>query len=158
MFLPPSASADAQKIKKGNDLGINYIDTVWPYHVGDIEKILGHALKDGYRERVRLVTKLFMPLVRKTTDYDRYLDTKLERQQTDCLDIYLSHGLNAGAFEKVKRLGLIEKMEEAKRQGDSKVHQESLLASTVLSPILCHRWSDSACLALYSILKARNLG
>ena len=37
--------------------------------------------------------------------------------QTEYLDIYLFHALNAGAFEKVKRLGLIEKMEEAKRQG-----------------------------------------
>ena len=104
-------------IRNGIDLGINYIDTAWPYHLGDSEKILGHALKDGYRERVHLVTKLFMPLLRKTDDFDRYLNTQLERLQTEHLDIYLFHGLNAGAFEKVKRLGLIEKMEEAKAQG-----------------------------------------
>ena len=58
-----------------------------------------------------------MPLVRRTEDFDRYLDTQLGRLQTDYLDIYLFHGLNAGAFEKVKRLGLIARMEEAKRQG-----------------------------------------
>ena len=66
---------------------------------------------------MHLVTKLFMPVVRKTEDFDRYLNTQLERLQTDHLDIYLFHSLNAGAFEKVKRLGLIDKMEEAKRQG-----------------------------------------
>ena len=104
-------------IRRGIDQGINYVDTAWPYHMGDSEKILGQALQDGYRERVHLVTKLFMPLVRRTEDFDRFLNTQLERLQTDYLDIYLFHNLNAGAFEKVKRLGLIEKMEEAKRQG-----------------------------------------
>jgi predicted aldo/keto reductase-like oxidoreductase len=104
-------------IRHGIDLGINYVDTAWPYHLGDSERIVGQALQDGYRERVHLVTKLFLPLVRNTEDFDRYLSSQLERLQTDYLDIYLFHGLNAGAFEKVKRLGLIEKMEEARRQG-----------------------------------------
>ncbi len=104
-------------IRHGIDLGINYIDTAWPYHLGDSERILGQALQDGYRERVHLVTKLFMPLVRRTEDFDRYLNTQLERLQTDYLDIYLFHSLNAGAFEKVKRLSLIAKMEQAQREG-----------------------------------------
>jgi predicted aldo/keto reductase-like oxidoreductase len=104
-------------IRHGIDLGINYIDTAWPYHLGDSERIVGQALQDGYRERVHLVTKLFMPMVRETEAFDRYLNAQLEKLQTDYLDIYLFHALNAGTFEKVKRLGLIEKMEEAKRQG-----------------------------------------
>ena len=104
-------------IRHGIDLGVNYIDTAWPYHLGDSERIVGQALQDGYRERVHLVTKLFMPMVRETEAFDRYLNSQLEKLQTDYLDIYLFHGLNAGAFEKVKRLGLIEKMEEAKKQG-----------------------------------------
>jgi predicted aldo/keto reductase-like oxidoreductase len=104
-------------IRHGIDLGINYIDTAWPYHLGDSERIVGQALQNGYRERVHLATKLFMPLTRRTRDFDRYLNTQLEKLQTEYLDLYLFHGLNAGEFEKVKRLGLIEKMEEAKRQG-----------------------------------------
>ncbi|MBN1583371.1 MAG: aldo/keto reductase [Anaerolineae bacterium] len=118
-FNPIRADTDESLriIRHGIDLGINYIDTAWPYHMGDSEKILGHALQDGYRERVHLVTKLFMPLVRKTADFDRFLNTQLERLQTDVLDIYLFHSMNAGELEKIKRLGLIEKMEEAKRQG-----------------------------------------
>ncbi len=104
-------------IRHGIDLGINYIDTAWLYHLGDSERILGQALQDGYRERVHLVTKLFMPLVRRTEDFDPFLKAQLARLQTDYLDVYLFHNLNAGAFEKVKRLGLLEKMEEAQRQG-----------------------------------------
>jgi len=104
-------------IRHGIDLGINYIDTAWPYHLGDSERIVGQALQDGYRERVHLVTKLFMPMVRETEAFDRYLNSQLEKLQTEYLDIYLFHAMNAGGLEKVKRLGLIEKMEEAKRQG-----------------------------------------
>lgn len=113
--------ADTEKsiniIRHGIDLGINYIDTAYVYHLGEGEKIVGHALKDGYREKVHLATKLFMPLVRKTEHFDRYLNSQLERLQTDYLDIYLFHALTAGAFEKVKRLGLLEKMLEAQKQG-----------------------------------------
>ena len=104
-------------IRYGIDRGINYIDTAWPYHLGESEKVVGEILKDGYREKVHLVTKLPMFLVRRTEDFDRYLSAQLEKLQTEYLDIYLFHSLNKGAFEKVKRLGLIDKMEQAQRQG-----------------------------------------
>lgn len=125
MRLPPrrvnrmraSTAKSVRLIRRGIDQGINYIDTAWPYHLGDSERIVGRALEDGYRERVHLVTKLFMPLVRSTEDFDRFLNAQLKKLQTETLDIYLFHSLNAGAFEKVKRLGLIAKMEEARRQG-----------------------------------------
>jgi len=104
-------------IRYGIDRGINYIDTAWPYHLGESERVVGQILQDGYREKVHLVTKLPVPVVRKTEDFDRFLNSQLEKLQTDYLDIYLLHSLNAGTFEKVKRLGLIDKMEEAQRQG-----------------------------------------
>lgn len=104
-------------IRYGIDRGINYIDTAWPYHLGESEKFLGEILKDGYREKVKLVTKLPMFLVRRTGDFDRYLNQQMERLQTDFLDIYLFHSMNAGAFDKLKKLELMKKMEEAQRQG-----------------------------------------
>ena len=104
-------------IRHGIDLGINYIDTAWPYHMGDSERIVGQALQDGYRERVHLVTKLPVFMVRASDDFDRYLSGQMAKLQTDYLDIYLLHSMDAGGFEKVKRLGLLDKMEEAKRQG-----------------------------------------
>ena len=52
-------------IRYAIDNGINYIDTGWPYELGSSEKIIGQALKGGYREKVFLVTKLMMMLVRK---------------------------------------------------------------------------------------------
>ena len=104
-------------IRHGIDLGINYIDTAWLYHLGDSEKLLGQALQDGYRERVHLVTKLPTFLVRRTEDFDRYLSAQLERLQTDHLDVYMLHSLSQNQFEKVKKLGLVEKMVDAKEKG-----------------------------------------
>jgi len=104
-------------IRYGIDLGINYIDTAWPYHLGDSEKILGKALKDGYRERVHLITKLPMFMVTNSGQFDSYLKTQLKRLQTDYLDAYLFHAVNQSNFEKIKKLGLIKKMENAKKEG-----------------------------------------
>ena len=104
-------------IRYGIDLGINYIDTAWLYHLGDSEKIIGKALKDGYRERVHLVTKLPMFMVRNSKHFDNYLKTQMKRLQTDYLDAYLFHALDQGQFKKLKRLGLIDKMEKAKNEG-----------------------------------------
>mgnify|MGYP001101811116 FL=1 len=104
-------------IRYGIDRGINYLDTAWPYHLGESEKVVGETLKDGYREKVKLVTKLPMFLVHRRSDFDRFLNVQLDRLQTDVIDIYLFHALNAGSFQRVKQLGLIAKMEEAQRQG-----------------------------------------
>jgi len=104
-------------IRYGIDQGINYVDTAWPYHLGDSEKVLGKALKDGYRERVFLVTKLPMFMVRRAEHFDKYLKSQLKRLQTDHIDAYLFHALGAGSFEKVKKFGLLDKMEQAKKDG-----------------------------------------
>ena len=125
MRLPPrklnrlraETDKSIELIRYGIDLGINYVDTAWPYHLGDSEKILGKALKDGYRERVHLVTKLPMFMVTNPKHFDSYLKTQMKRLQTDHLDAYLFHAVNQGQFNKIKKLGLINKMENAKKEG-----------------------------------------
>ncbi|MFX1418296.1 MAG: aldo/keto reductase, partial [Promethearchaeota archaeon] len=87
-----------------------------PYHNGESEVIVGKALKNGYREKVHLTTKLPIWLVKKSEDFDRFLSEQIERLQTTP-DIYFFHGLNKVRLEKVKNLDLIEKMEEAKANG-----------------------------------------
>ncbi len=104
-------------IRSGIDQGINYIDTAWLYHLGGSEKVLGEALKDGYREKIKLVTKLPLMFVRKPEDFDKLLKQQLERLQTDYVDIYLFHGLNRNNFKKIEELNLFAKMEKAQEDG-----------------------------------------
>jgi len=104
-------------VRKAIDSGINYFDTGWPYHFGQSEKVLGAALEDGYREKIHLVTKLPMYLVRKQDDFDRILKSQLERLNTDYIDTYLFHGIGEQGFNKIRKLDLIRKMEQAKDRG-----------------------------------------
>jgi len=81
MRLPPRSinrlRAETKKSVKvicyAIDNGINYLDSAWVYHLGDSEKVLGQALRDGYREKVKIATKLPTFLVRNPKDFDYYL-------------------------------------------------------------------------------------
>jgi len=96
-----------QMIRYAIDHGINYLDTAYPYHSGQSERIVGRALQDGYRERMKLATKLLSRSVESADDFDRYLNEQLERLQTEKLDFYLLHGLNARTWSKVRDLGVL---------------------------------------------------
>lgn len=110
-------------IRKGIDNGITYVDTAWPYHKGESEVILGLALKDGYREKVTLVTKC--PVGPKDFSepehFEKYLDEQLQRLDVDYLDYYLFHALNKKSFEeKVLQFNLIDRAMKAKKEGKIK--------------------------------------
>ena len=108
--------AAIKMIRYAIDNGVNYIDTAYPYHNGESEVIVGKALKEGYREKVYLTTKLPMWAVKNSEDFDKFLNEQIDRLQSNP-DIYLFHGLNKNRLEKIKKLNLIEKMEDARERG-----------------------------------------
>ncbi len=104
----------ARQIRRAIDGGVNYVDTAWPYHGGESEPFLGRALADGYRERVRLATKLPAWLVKDRADMDRFLDAQLRKLATPRIDYYLVHSLSGDAWDRIAALGVAEFLDQAK--------------------------------------------
>ena len=110
-------------IRYAIDAGVNYVDTAYPYHGtgfmqgGASEPFVAKALKDGYREKVNLATKLPSWLIKTRGDMDRYLNEQLERLETDVIDFYLVHSLNAGVWPVVKEAGIKEFLDQALKDG-----------------------------------------
>ena len=106
-----------EMVRTAIDAGLNYVDTAYVYHNQTSETALGIALQDGYRDKVRIATKLPIWLVNESDDFDRMLDEELARLQTDHIDFYLMHSLNKSTWEKVQKLGLLKKAEAAVEDG-----------------------------------------
>jgi predicted aldo/keto reductase-like oxidoreductase len=97
--------------------GVNYIDTAYGYHGGNSERVVGRALLGGYRERVHLATKLPCWLVKTSADFDRLLNEQLQKLQTDHIDFYLLHALDAERWHTMRDLGIIPWLESAIASG-----------------------------------------
>jgi predicted aldo/keto reductase-like oxidoreductase len=104
-------------IRHAIDHGVNYFDTAYGYHQGNSERVLGRALRDGYRARVKLATKMPAWLVKSADDFDRFLDEQLEKLQTPFIDFYLIHGLRAERWQTVRDLGVREWAERKIAEG-----------------------------------------
>ena len=99
------------------DQGVNYLDTAWPYHAGESEILLGKALGGGYRDRVKVATKLPSWMIKCRADMDRYLNAQLSKLGTDHIDYYLLHALDGTAWDNLERLGVREFIDQATRDG-----------------------------------------
>jgi len=88
--------------------GVNYLDTAYSYHGGESERFLGKFLQNGYREKIKLATKLPSWLVKSSDDFDKFLNEQLEKLQTDHIDFYLLHTLNKRNWAKIRDFGVLE--------------------------------------------------
>ena len=105
------------QIRYSIDNGVNYVDTAPPYHAGESEKLLGKALQDGYREKVKVATKLSHFMLQKPEDMDKMLSMQLAKLQTDHIDYYLLHSLDADAWSKLKDFNVLKFLQKAKAEG-----------------------------------------
>jgi uncharacterized protein len=77
-----------QLIHAGIDHGINFMDNCWDYNDGISEVRMGQALRNGYRQKVFLMTKMDG---RTADEYNRQLEQSLGRLQTDVIDLVQFH-------------------------------------------------------------------
>jgi predicted aldo/keto reductase-like oxidoreductase len=99
------------------DRGVNYVDTAYPYHGGNSERFVGRALKGGYREKVRLATKLPCWKVESAADFDTLLNEQLEKLQDEHIDFYLLHALNKDRWQQMRDLDVLDRAERALADG-----------------------------------------
>lgn len=102
-------------VRTAIDDGINFMDNAWCYHGGESERIMGMALKDGYREKVFLMTKNHG---RRAAIFRTQLEESLRRLQTDHIDLIQFHEIiYHGEPEEIYSEGAIEEAIKAREEG-----------------------------------------
>ncbi len=140
------------------DQGVNFIDTAYPYHGfslyqgGESEPLVAKALKNGYREKVKISTKLPSWLIETRQDMDKYLNEQLQRLKTDYIDFYLIHGITSSYWKKLKKLGFEEFLNQAIDDGRIKYAGFSFHDRIELFKEVVDHYDWSFCLIQYNYL------
>ena len=145
-----------RQIRHAIDCGINYVDTAPSYHAGKSERILSKALAGGYREKVRLATKLPPWSVHSHEDMDTILNKQLSTLATDHIDYYLIHSLEKRRWGKMKRLGVLEFLDGAKKDGRIKNAGFSSHADIVTFKEIVDTYDWDFCQIQYNYLDENN--
>jgi len=106
-------------IRYAIDQGVNYLDTAYNYHDGNSERVVGLALQDSYRDKVKLATKLPWWLAESLEDCERLFNEQLGRLQLEHVDLYLLHGLSMHTYSwpRLRDLGVLEWAEDTVADG-----------------------------------------
>ena len=93
-----------KQIRYAIDHGVNYIDTAIAYMN---EPLVGKALQDGYREKVKIATKLPPWNVKNKEDIENVFKVQLENFNIEYIDYYMLHGLNTTNWKKMIELDVL---------------------------------------------------
>ncbi len=108
-------------VRDAIEKGVNYFDTAYIYHGGKSESFLGTALSGGYREKVKIATKLPPFMVNKLDNAKKIFANQLSRLKTDYIDYYLLHMLtDKPMFDRLASLGVMAWLESLKAAGTIK--------------------------------------
>jgi predicted aldo/keto reductase-like oxidoreductase len=85
---PKDEQEGIRLIRTAIDRGINFMDNSWDYHNGGSEIRMGKALRDGYRQKAFLMTKIDG---RTKEAAAKQIDESLKRLQSDRIDLLQHH-------------------------------------------------------------------
>lgn len=148
-------------IRHAIDEGVNYVDTAYPYHGtgfdkgGNSELLVAKALKDGYRKKVKVATKLPSWLVETGEDFDRYLNEQLERLETDYIDFYLVHTIKSQLWTVLKEARINDCLDKAIKDGRIKYAGFSFHDKLPLFKEVVDYYNWSFCLIQYNYMDER---
>jgi uncharacterized protein len=111
----PTKEESIRLIRSAIDRGITFMDNCWDYHDGKSEVWMGEALRDGYRDKVFLMTKIDG---QKKASAAKQIGESLRRLQTDRIDLIQMHEMiRPEDPERIFEGGAIEALQEAKKAG-----------------------------------------
>jgi predicted aldo/keto reductase-like oxidoreductase len=128
MRLPMAPGADGQQdvkmdesvaiLHRAFELGVNYVDTAYPYCNGRSEVAVGRALREWTGRRIYVSTKNPTWQVKQRGDYRRLLEEQLTRLGVEAIDFYHQHGIGMKSWEDVvRKYGLLDEARKAKDEG-----------------------------------------
>jgi len=113
--VPAEEKEAIRLVRSAVDRGMTFLDNCWDYMDGKCETWMGNALRDGYRQKVFLMSKFDG---RAKASAAAQMEESLRRLQTDCIDLMQFHETNR--LEDPDRFfhdGVMEALLEAKQAG-----------------------------------------
>jgi len=156
--LPKDPAEGIRLVRSAIDRGITFMDNCWDYNDGESERRMGQALRDGYRQRVFLMTK-FDGRTRKSTA--QQIDESLKRLQTDIVDLMQYH--ENIRMEDPDRFfasdGPLEALLEAKKAGKIRYigftgHKDPVVHLRMLEVAAAHHFHFDACQLPLNVMDA----
>ncbi|MCX6923795.1 MAG: aldo/keto reductase [Verrucomicrobia bacterium] len=156
--LPSDEQEAIRIIRSAIDHGINFMDNCWDYHNGNSEVRMGKALRDGYRQKAFLMTKIDGRTKAATA---RQVDESLQRLQTGHIDLMQFHEIIR--MEDADRIfasdGGMEALMEAKQAGKIRYigftgHKDPLVHLRMLEVAAEHKFHFDAVQMPLSVMDA----
>jgi len=145
-------------IRRAIDRGITFMDNCWDYHNGESERRMGEALRDGYRQKVFLMTK-FDGRTKAATA--RQIEESLKRLETETIDLMQYH--ENIRMEDPDRFfasdGPLEALLEAKKAGKIRYigftgHKDPVVHLRMLEVAAAHSFHFDACQMPLNVMDA----
>ena len=146
---PQDAREGIRIIRSAIDRGITFMDNCWDYHDGESERRMGQALRDGYRQRVFLMTK-FDGRTKASTE--RQINESLQRLACNTIDLMQYH--ENIRMEDPDRFfaadGPLEALQDAKKAGKIRYigftgHKDPAVHLRMLEVAEAHGFAFDAC-------------